>query len=75
VVGEEVFHAHGLGDGVFAHRHALTACEIILGDSGTCQFVVAADEVGGDAVEGMGNAFAVAVVEEGCAAAAVTETR
>jgi hypothetical protein len=59
-----------LGDGVFSHRHALAACEIIPGDGGTCQFVVAADEVGGDAVEGMGNAVALAIVDEvgGCRA-------
>ena len=40
--------------------------EIILGDSGTCQFVVVADEEGGDVINGLGDAIAVAVVEETC---------
>jgi hypothetical protein len=39
VVGEEVFHAHGLRDGVFSHRHALAACEIIPGDGGVRETV------------------------------------
>lgn len=47
MVSEEVFDAHGLGDGVFLHRDASRSGEIILGDLGTCQFAVRAYEVGG----------------------------
>jgi hypothetical protein len=48
MVAEEVFDGHGLGDGVFSHRNASRSSKIILGDGGTCQFVVVADEVSGD---------------------------
>jgi len=50
MVAEEVFDGHGLGDGVFAHRNASRSSKIILGDGGTCQLIVVADEAGGDAI-------------------------
>ena len=47
MVSEQVFNRHRGGNRVLSHGYSLCASEIILGDRGTCQFVVRAHEVGG----------------------------
>ncbi len=64
MVAQQIFHAHRLGGGVFAHGNASRSCEIILGDRGTCQFKVSANEHGRHAVDGGLYALAIAVVGE-----------
>jgi hypothetical protein len=49
VVGEEVFHAHELGDGIFAHGNSRRAREIILDNLAALDFVMPANEQDGDA--------------------------
>jgi len=83
VVTEEVFDGHGLGDGVFAHTctwrkcrcgDSLCASKIILGDGGTCQFVVVARacpersrrKAGGHTIDGLRHPVAITVKEEIC---------
>jgi hypothetical protein len=53
---------------VLAQGDALSTGVVVLGDDTVGDFVVVADEVGGDVVDGLGDALAVTVVEEGGAA-------
>jgi hypothetical protein len=63
VVAEQVVeHA------ILAQGDALSTGIVVLGDDAVGDFVVVADEVSGDIVDGLGDALAVAVVEEGGAA-------
>lgn len=62
MVSEEVFHAHGLRDGVFTHGYSLCARKIILRDLRTCQFKAIAEEEGRLTVDGGLDAFAIALV-------------
>jgi hypothetical protein len=50
---------------VLAQGDALSTSIVVLGDDAVGDFVVVADEVGGDVVDGLGDALAVTVVEEG----------
>jgi hypothetical protein len=50
---------------VLAQGDALSTGVVVLGNDAVGDFVVVADEVGGDVVDGLGDALAVAVVEEG----------
>ena len=67
MITEEVFKRHrgfSWQCGLLLPFDKLRANSIILGDGGTCQFVVTAYEVGGHAVDGLFDAVAVAVVDE-----------
>jgi hypothetical protein len=47
MVGEEVFHFHDFGGGVFAGGDAGRPCEVVFRDRTICQFVMSADEGSG----------------------------
>ncbi len=47
MVGEEVFHFHDFGGGVFTRGDAGRPCEVVFRDDTICQFVMSADEGGG----------------------------
>lgn len=71
MVSNQVFHVHALRDGVLSHGNSLCTRKIILGDSGTCQFVVSVHEVHGHAIDGLchnalkGYAATVAIIHGG----------
>ena len=65
MIAEQVGKCIVLWDGIFAHRNATRSCKIILGDLRTCQFIVAAHEVRGHAIDRLCHTIAVAVVNKG----------
>ena len=63
MVAKEVFHSHGLGDGVFAHGDALRPCKVVFGHGASGSLLeVAADLIGGRAPHDGFHLFSIPVI-------------
>ena len=64
MIAEEIFHFHALGDGVFSHRDAACAREIIFRDLASLFLVVAVDKIDRLAIHDAFHLLSIAIVHE-----------